>query len=109
MCLIHDVPVYITPGAVTHSVIAQQFGDGRTINIDFEYYWQSMLENWALVNRIYQRECCGDKIRKLSYCLLRMSRPLNFMIDAMVEVRSFKGEIATKIFIVSFKRYSKTI
>ena len=97
MCVIHNVPVYITPGAVTHSVISAKKFHWK-VSMNFEHYWQSMLENWAHVNRIYIKECCGNKMRTIGYCLLRLSRSLQLMFDAMVQVCSFNLSTCLKGF-----------
>ncbi len=88
MCLIYSVPGYVTPGAVRHSVIGQKYVNGNIkglLTLNLEDYWQSMLENWANANRLYKKECLVNN-NKIGRCLLRMSKPLYLMFDAMVKV-----------------------
>jgi hypothetical protein len=86
MCLIHNVPVYLTSGAVRHSVIGQDYQFTRNIRLDLDDYWPAMLENWANAVRTYKRECLGNAYR-IGACLLRMSKSFYLMFDAMVKVR----------------------
>ena len=90
MCLINNVPVYLTPGAVRHSVIQQKYIsriNKQFLNLELEDYWQAMLENWANAVRIHRKECLGNNY-KIGPCLLRMSKSLHLMFDAMVKVGS---------------------
>ncbi|XP_028399752.1 uncharacterized protein LOC114523107 isoform X2 [Dendronephthya gigantea] len=90
ICLIYNVPAYLTPGAVHHSVIMEMYSsDRRIVNTyapDVEGYWQSMLENWAIANRVYWKECVENKLL-IRPCLLRMSKSLHLMLDAMTKSR----------------------
>ena len=90
MALMYGAEVYMTRGATRHVVgemkMCQDQSKRNAQKNNLDDYWLSMLENWADANKEYNGECIKHKL-KIQVCLLKMSKFLRRMTEAMHQAR----------------------
>ena len=85
--LIHDSECYMTRGATRHTIGEVEM-KLKQLRVSVNDYWMSMLENWADANIKYKRECVKNDL-EIQVCLLKMSKYLWRMLEAMYGAREY--------------------